>query len=437
MEVGRGAEITGACILILAALAGIAGSVPALIGAGALSVFLLARYAYMSLVFGQVAGSLVVERDVGKRIARSTTDIDVDLEIRATIPPGIRALIRDIPPEGGEVIEGDPAVWLNGPLDDAYHLHYRMNVPVTGSVRFGGVSLSVADPFFPCSGTLSAESMRLPSVLMKPNRFFLSSRGGGMHNGAEDRRRISGTTGVVRSIREYVEGDAVRNIDWKISAKYGSLYVREYAAEDQEPPLLVLDVPQVMVTDSDRSALTGAVMSAIATWMQETGNVSLMIVRGAGVIAFHPREPDYGAILASISASWSARQDTWFYRSRPFTSIRRDIAALNSRGGAGANGGDGAREYVASLASVYGAVLEERPVTVFERQVSEAVSKVRPGKISIFSCFAGDLSHLALVADIAARFDVGVDIWTEKDQDRQQILKRAGISGGLVEVKAA
>jgi uncharacterized protein (DUF58 family) len=68
------------------------------------------------------------------------------------------------------------------------------------------------------------------------------------------RRREPGVTPVRRlgegrlfeSLREWVSGDDVRNIDWKATARRGKLIARQYEAERRQQVLLVLDTGRLL-----------------------------------------------------------------------------------------------------------------------------------------------------------------------------------------------
>src|SRR5574344_2814195 len=54
-------------------------------------------------------------------------------------------------------------------------------------------------------------------------------------------------------LREYVQGDDIKDIDWKASARSQKLLVRQYIAERKHNVLLVFDTNMNMLGDSDRS----------------------------------------------------------------------------------------------------------------------------------------------------------------------------------------
>ncbi len=63
-------------------------------------------------------------------------------------------------------------------------------------------------------------------------------------------------------IREYTQEDSARHVDWKATAKSGSLKVREFAREDQRKLRIVFDNPvpgAVSEKDYEKSGCPGGV----------------------------------------------------------------------------------------------------------------------------------------------------------------------------------
>jgi hypothetical protein len=425
VEVGRSVRAALLFTVILWGFSLLTGNVAAVLGSSTLAAFLVARYAAASFRFSTVAGSLTVERTVGKKVVKQDASIEVETRLRVRVPQGVVLQITDLPPVGARVSGGSCALEIHGPFEGEQTITYQMTVPTEGKVRFAGVKADMPDAFFPKSVTFAGESMQMPGFLVRPNRLFLTSRGGHEARGPEDRLLSSGSSGVVRSLRKFVDGDDYRNVDWKVTARHNMLYVKEYSAEVIAPPLILVDIPQVPVDAAMRSTFLETVQSAVATWMQEAGYVSLMIIKGPAVISFLPKDTDYAGVLRTIPASWGVQQETWFYRSRPISDLQRGAALLSRMAGNGGEESADAR-YLAALSTSYAAVLAGRRPSVFEEQIARALWRINPGRLDIFSCYAGDLSHLRVAAGIAEHQGIAVEIWTEKDQDRETVLDRIG-----------
>jgi uncharacterized protein (DUF58 family) len=87
-------------------------------------------------------------------------------------------------------------------------------------------------------------------------------------------------------IREYMPEDSARHVDWKATAKAGSLKVREFAREDERKLSIVFDNPRVGAIPPE--AYEGGVrLAASLAWHFSSQNADLSFV-----IAGHPRTRD-------------------------------------------------------------------------------------------------------------------------------------------------
>ena len=79
-------------------------------------------------------------------------------------------------------------------------------------------------------------------------------------------------------IREYLPDDSARHVDWKATAKSGSLKVREFAREDERKLAIVFDNP-VAGTTSEENYEKAVQMAASLAWhfSQHEAEVSFML----------------------------------------------------------------------------------------------------------------------------------------------------------------
>jgi len=101
-------------------------------------------------------------------------------------------------------------------------------------------------------------------------------------------------------IREYMPEDSARHVDWKASAKSGSLKVREFSREDERKLRIVFDNPQVEAISAE--AYEGAVaLAASLGWHFIGENTDISFVtqgyRGADIYQFL----EYLAVVQSQS----------------------------------------------------------------------------------------------------------------------------------------
>ena len=129
-----------------------------------------------------------------------------------------------------------------------------------GKYRLGPVELRSGDPFglftHRRSLDLRHELLVYPQLVELPD----AARFGGVLTGAS---RIapgrSASSPVIRSLRQYVNGDPWNQIAWRASARHGSLLVKELEPDPIADEWLVLDLVQ---QDTSRSATEHAVSLA-------------------------------------------------------------------------------------------------------------------------------------------------------------------------------
>lgn len=80
--------------------------------------------------------------------------------------------------------------------------------------------------------------------------------------------RLRGRGLAFEELRHYHQGDDIRTMDWKATARLRSPYVRVYAEERERPVLLVIDQRQPMFFGSRRAmkSVAAAELAALAAW---------------------------------------------------------------------------------------------------------------------------------------------------------------------------
>jgi len=90
--------------------------------------------------------------------------------------------------------------------------------------------------------------------------------------------------------RPYVAGDAVKFIDWKVSARLGKLYVKEFRETKQIPLYLLLDTSASMcVTSQPLSKYAWAVRIATGIGLAAQSSVTPVGLLGCGARELHVR----------------------------------------------------------------------------------------------------------------------------------------------------
>jgi uncharacterized protein (DUF58 family) len=111
------------------------------------------------------------------------------------------------------------------------------------------------------------------------------------------------------SHREYVAGDDPRHVNWKIYARQGRLYVKEYSAETNLNLYLMLDISSSMecantgVSKRTYGAALAAALSVLALKQQDAVGITLYADRVAGHLPPRAKARQLDEILKLIDAS--------------------------------------------------------------------------------------------------------------------------------------
>ncbi len=102
--------------------------------------------------------------------------------------------------------------------------------------------------------------------------------------------------------RLYVAGDPVKAIDWKVSARVGKLFIKEYQEPKQMPLYLLLDTSASMcVTSLATSKYAWAVQIATGIALAAQGNVTPVGLLGCGARELHVRP----TLSRNVVMEWS------------------------------------------------------------------------------------------------------------------------------------
>lgn len=213
----------------------------------------------------------------------SRWNVRLDVEIHDALGRGIEA---DRHP-GGDSLH-TPTPWRIGRVRVPARGQAQVHVAVTGRTRgvhaLGPVVLRIRGPLglvrrsleYPLGGTIavvpSLAGIRHYRLLTLQHRL----RDAGIRT---IRRRGEGAT--FANLREYVEGDDPRRVDWKATAKRGKLITREYSIEQGQTVVIAIDAGRIMTQLSDgvprfEHALASAIVLAdVAT--RSGDHVSLLV----------------------------------------------------------------------------------------------------------------------------------------------------------------
>jgi uncharacterized protein (DUF58 family) len=190
-----------------------------------------------------------VERSVGAILSVGRANV-VTLSLRNASRQTLRGTVAD-DPVGDAVTRGLPAPFILPP-GGTVTLRYDVEPTRRGPRDFGAVHVRYASPL----GLLSRqEKSELPARAdVYPDVHAARSLEMLRRQGRQDARlgslRVRGGDTEFERLRPYQQGDEVRHIDWRASARRDDPTVRQYQAESNQNVIFALDVGRGMRGES-------------------------------------------------------------------------------------------------------------------------------------------------------------------------------------------
>lgn len=354
----------------------------AALAAGSLAIFLLWRGWRFEHSFAAAAASLEVTRNVDRTILRQGTAATVRMQADLTVPPGMEIRVRDLPPA---VAVGDAP-----PSPPGKTAIYTIRLMAPGKTAFGGVVLQANDAFF--SRDLICRRPNAPQIQVIPAGGNGDGQGTGAGSGDTEVNRRAAITGQgILGFRPYLPGDDPGMIDWKVTARRDTLYVRQMAGLEGGVPLIAVDLPPRVGDVETFSRFSMAVFGAVETAINSRDGCSILIVAGGEIVRFFPRTRNIQEVLAALGGLSPLEPRAPLYRA-PGPAILAARARVPQQG----TGEEGA--YRARLGGTLSAFAGKSPAP-FTAAIRAAFARTDAQEIRIYSLLSpGDKSHLIQLA---------------------------------------
>ena len=171
---------------------------------------------------------------------------------------------------GDHVAGGYHAVAVRSlaPGADAVY-HYELPTARRGRLQVGPLTLERVDPLGLGRSRLTTGDTTTMWVHPKtyPVRALVAGHPRHHHEGRTTDNSLHGSLDL-RDVREYVQGDEVRHLHWKATARTGQLMVRDYADPDQPRLTVLLDTrrePLAEATFEDATEVAASILFAAST----------------------------------------------------------------------------------------------------------------------------------------------------------------------------
>jgi uncharacterized protein (DUF58 family) len=199
---------------------------------------------------GRALGVLApeVERRLPPRLAVSQSS-PVVLRLTSRARRALQLSLRDdVPLELG----AEPKTLVHAmPARGRHELGYSLTPMRRGDFELGDVHVRVEGllQLGAATVTYAARSpLRVYPNLRQTARFELAARAGTLHGLGVRAARALGGSGELEQLREYVPGDAQRDLDWKATAKRRRPITRVYGQERAQTVLVALDAGRMMAS---------------------------------------------------------------------------------------------------------------------------------------------------------------------------------------------
>ncbi len=406
---------------------------PVLLAAGIVpGLFLFIRAGVFLKGITEVKQTVRCERTFEKTFIRQGKWNQVNVLVRFHVPYGFRVLYEDHIPSWCRKESGENC---SGWCPDGFHeisLSYRFIPAYHGNISHPGGRMRIRDRFFESSCAVQ-ETEKPLSFLVQPWPLFDLTK---KPKAGHDLERIGPVKGYsIRQFREYLPGDDLRHVDWKISAKRGSLYVREYATPAEERPMIIVDLPD-MEQDTDMEAFTRMVASLSGfaeSIIAQKEPVSLLLISGPNMTDIFYEGRDMSACLSIIRERIHPFPRIFYlYRFMMRADLRRQIHRLDSvLTRESVHEPD--RLFLTRIRDIRMNHLPYIRSSRFQSAVSAILFSCRLYEIILYSLCDGDVSHIREIASLAHQQNIPFSVRTPKRSNHSFHIPDS-LRGEMVEV---
>lgn len=231
-------------------------------------IFIILFFDLLSFLIAIDAMDASVIRNISKNRIFQDNSIDVKVELKIKAKNLKNIYFKDVYPDTFALVSGDVTKKIDA--GSSYHnICYRLNAIKRGTHSFTESHIHLGSNFhmFEHSMTLEsrAEVSIYPPVLSK--RSILAHYISSQYGTGKSKQRGMGIE--VANIRNYMQGDDFRHIDWKTSLRLNRMFTKEFESDIGLPVFVLIDHSR---TSNPDSTLDNAVNIANYLVMQAENN---------------------------------------------------------------------------------------------------------------------------------------------------------------------
>lgn len=383
-----------------------------LAGVISLVLFLVMRYLIFIHNVRLVAASVTIVRKTDKPNTRQGSAVSVTTVISLDVPDSFTVKYEEGIVAGLNVNQGDIASENISAGSNIINLSYSVIPFLHGNIEFPGGLLTIKDLFFRLRLPVSGRSFCGPVLKVYPYRLLEKSPRRSEFGGREieQLRPVHGFG--IRMYREYVVGDDVRNVDWKLSAKQDSLIVREFTGLESSIPLIIVDLPD-KEAEYDQNAFQDMI-SAVAVYIErslkEKVGTSFIIISGPNIIDSIIEERSRSRYMNIIRERLHPQFRLHsMYRMARKSAIREGIQTMRDYPEETPDEKDIFSNKIVHILQKHLLVIG---TTRFSSQISRIIGMLNVEDVYLYSLCDGDLSHIQEISLQARRLHLGFRIRT-------------------------
>lgn len=344
-------------------------------------------------------------------ISRGST-VSVELEYEAFVPEKTSVQVIDINPKGSVLTQGN----YKSPVlikSKKGNLRYEILCRSHGKNIFPGFILKIKDGFFEREIKVSESDKKNTEISVFPKPSFIEGTFYPLSGKLTDKPAIFKSY-FVKWIREYTQSDDLRRVDWKASAKFNKLFVREYTGIEKNIQTIIIDVPETEDFGAEEKLrfIKDTAGSVIKNQKKEK-IISFILIAGPNLISVVRCKNNPEEILSLINSIKTVFSDKHLYGYSPKNEF--DFAFKS--------------DYSNSVREKSLFFLKMKKPHIFERQIFNALKDNVYGKeILLISVPKNDLSHLRIVCSAFDALNLKSYCFIPKGEDSGQFFRKiAGI----------
>jgi uncharacterized protein (DUF58 family) len=383
-----------------------------LFAGGALVIGILGQYLLFDASVREIIASVEIQRSLSRNPVRKGSLLHVSTTVTARGAARMQVQVADLPPIHTLPVDGVTTVTLKAdPSPQVHQLRYQILPDISGTQHFSGVRVTVRNLFFEDTITLAREGDCGPALLVQPSGFF-EAPASELSEGNLYSRNMSIWRGVdFHSLREYCPGDDTRRVDWKISAKFGKIFIKQYHEQINFPPFLIVDLPwgSAPFPKKEFDQLVSEVTGRIQHTIETCQFVSVLLISGPNILHLIREEQNLSRCISELR-EWMhpVERVAHFYHMKDRSDLRSHVKECELARRQATD--PGLQAFYETMRDRYLSVLQYEQTPAFTGQVRKILSQIVVNDAYILSLGYGDTSHIWLLAQMLQSRNVRVHI---------------------------